>query len=762
MSFASIKFSIIAIIMMALTGCFSVELTAPDSVEQNSILTMTATPIDNEGEVSYQWTINNSVISEDATHHVMLPTLGEYTLTVVAIDAKGNEDTQTKTVSVIAQPSLNSDFSFAINVSDKTGFAITEAPVTINGTTVITDQYGLAQFDGISQTSLMLVSASKEGYLTQAYQYNFDAAQESATATLTLQNINPISHTVDSSSAIDITETELHTKLILEPNSFVDANGNPVTGDVEVTITPVDVRAVDNAFLGGAQALTTTGTPVALISTGMADYQFSQNGAAVSLAKGATAIIEMDLVVTTGDDGRVFAEGDSIEMWWFDTTTGFWIEDGVGSVELSDTSETGLKLVATVDHFTTWNWDYYFGDESATLTFKCLKDGQPLASDENCQITVASATINREYNASTAGVTAINTAPNVTYSVIGNMTSGSSLWTGSTAFTSVAGSNEVNVDLAFTPTKTGYVQCRVINDAITNIVPCFTAVSSDSIGDQFLDASEFINYRAPFSYVQGDVLTLSSFVGEDYNRSTLIETAGVNGTLDIEVVFDIQVGSLQCSVVLDGSIAEYFPCEALITADDGSSVAIFPEYFSGTPLKAEFPYSKDTSGLTIEVASVFNGAELRERGDNVGGYFMSGEPTELYLNLMTEAPVANVIYEIQSENIYSVKCVKGADYRDERYPGVPVEAPIVGEEVDCEISIYTSFERPIFQGNINELTFPDILPVWMNGKLYLENTTDIIGYAYNRIGHAAGNASYDLEIDAVNKVIIFTLNEELM
>jgi hypothetical protein len=44
----------------------------------------------------------------------------------------------------------------------------------------------------------------------------------------------------------------------------------------------------------------------------------------------------------------------------------------------------------------------------------------------------------------------------------------------------------------------------------------------------------------------------------------------------------------------------------------------------------------------------------------------------------------------------------------------------------------------------------------------LENTTDIIGYAYNRIGHAAGNASYDLEIDAVNKVIIFTLNEELM
>jgi len=750
MSFASIKFSIIATIMMALTGCFSVELTAPDSIEQNSIFTMTATPTDNEGDVSYQWSINNSVISENSTHHTMLTALGEYTLTVVAIDEKGNEDTQTKTVSVVAQPSLTPDFSFAINVSDKEGFAITEAPVTINGITVITDQYGLAQFDGISQTSLMLVSASKEGYLTQTYQYNFDAAQENATATLTLQSINPISHIVDSSVAIEITEIELHTKLILAANSFVDANGNPVTGDIEVTITPVDVRAVDNAFLGGAQALTTSGEPVALISTGMADYQFSQSGSAVSLAKGAEAVIEMDLVVATGDDGRVFAEGDTIEMWWFDTVTGFWIEDGVGSVELSDTSETGLKLVATVDHFTTWNWDYYFGNESATLTFKCLKDGQSLTSDENCQITVSSTTINREYNASTAGVTALNTAPNVTYSVIGNMTTGSSLWTGSTTFTSVAGSNEVNIGMALTPTKTGYVQCRVINNAITSIAPCFTVVSSGSMGDQFVDALGFMNYRAPFTYVQGDVLTLSTSVGENFNRSTLIETAGVNGTLDIEIVFDVQVGSLQCSVMLDGSSAEFFPCDALVTADDGSSVAIFKEDFYGTSPKAEFPYSKDTSGLTIEVASIFDTAVLREIGDNVGGFFMSGQPTELYIDLTTEAPVANVVYDIQSENIYSVKCVKGEGYYD---PG-SIFNP--GDEVDCDFTLYSPMENVIFDGNISELTSPDILPVWMNGKLYLENATENFGYARKRVGNYR-NSSEAFEIDTVNKVIKFTL-----
>ena len=231
------------------------------------------------------------------------------------------------------------------------------------------------------------------------------------------------------------------------------------------------------------------------------------------------------------------------------------------------------------------------------------------------------------------------------------MTSGSSLLTGSTPFTSVYSSNEVNVDLALTPTKTGYVQCRVINNAVTSIAPCFTVVSSGSMGDQIVDASEFINYRAPFTYVQGDVLMLSTSVGENFNRSTFIETAGVNGTLDIEIVFDVQMGSLQCSAILDGASAEFFPCDALVTSDDGSSVAIFKEDFYGASPKAEFQYSKDTLGLTIEVASVFDAAVLRERGDNAGGYFMSGQPTELYLDLTTEAPVANVTYEIQSENI---------------------------------------------------------------------------------------------------------------
>ena len=737
MSLRLMKSSVIAMIMMALTGCFSVELDAPASVEQNSIFTMTATPLEAEGIVSYQWTLNDAVISEDDIHHTMLPTLGDYTLTVIATDEAGNEDTQSQKISVIAQASLNVNFSFGINVSDKSGFALSEVPVTINGTTVNTDQYGLAQFDGISQTSLMLVSAAAEGYLTQTYQYRFDAAQESAVANLTLQNVNPESHVVDSTEAIDITETELHSKLILAANSFVDGNGNAVTGEVEITITPIDIRAVDNAFLGGGQALTDSGEAVALISTGMVDYQFSQNGSAVSLAEGVTAIIEMDLAVTTGDDGRVFAEGDTIEMWWFDPATGFWIEDGMGTVQLSSTSETGLKLVATVEHFTTWNWDYYKQDDRSSITFNCLKNGQSLASNESCQITASSTSISRQFIASSEGVTAINTPPNVTFSVVAAITTGNALWSGSVTMTTVPGDNVVSVNMESRIAEMGYIQCRIINSAVTSIVPCNTVISAGSIAPHDVDTTGSNNYRAGFPYVRGDVLNIAVTLESGLSQTIMIDTAGTNGTLDIEVIFDIKFGSLQCSATLDSTDIEFFPCNALITDGEDSVFPIYTGDFSGNPPKASFTYSRDAQELAIEVASIFDAARLREYN---GRYYISGRGTLDSIDLTSEPAISNIQYDVNSESVYAFKCIDDT-----------------GDNVECNITWYNSMETIIFSGAIGDLSGPDIIPTWMNGKVFIESPLSGFGSARDMDQNIY---SEETEIDVINRIITFTFGNE--
>jgi hypothetical protein len=752
MSLILIRFSVIALTMMTLSGCFdldlhhhgsgdpeppySVALNAPDTVRQNTVFSMTATSTENEGAVSYQWTLNDDVISEDPSHHTMLTVLGDFTLTVFATDEAGNEDTQSKVISVVAQASLNPDFSFDINVSDKAGYALQQAPVTINGTTVMTDQFGLAQFVGISQTSLMLVSASKAGYLTQTYQYSFDAMQESAVASLTLQNINPVSHIIDSTQATNITETELHTKLMLDANSFVDGQGNPVTGDVEITITSIDIRAVDNALLGGGLALTESGEAVIFISTGMADYRFSQNGSAVSLADGANAIIEMDLAVTTGDDGRIFVEGDTIEMWWFDPQTGFWIEDGLGDVQLSDTSETGLKLVASVNHFTTWNWDYYKQEDRSSITFNCLKEGLPLAVNESCQMILTSMSINRNFDVSSEGRTVINTPPNVAYSVAAKLTTSNSLWSGTAAITTVPGDNIVSVNMVSIATQTGYVQCRIINDAVTTIVPCKTEITGGVLLDQEADSVGFTNYRASFNYLKADVLDISSTTGSGLNQMTSIDTSNINGILDIEIIFDIQYGSLQCSATLNGSDMQYFPCDALVEDSEGLIFPVWVDDFSGNPLKANFTYSKNAQALDIEVASILDEARLNQ---SINGYYVTGIPTLVSVDLTSQSPVVMVSYDMNIDSLYSFKCVD-----------------VASNNLDCYIAWFAPMENLIFLGNINELSGPDILPTWMNGKLFIE--TPLSG---------SGNASVidqnlysdGFEVDTINKIITFTLVE---
>jgi hypothetical protein len=726
---------------------FSVELNTPDTVEQNTLFTLMATPEQNEGAVSYKWTLNNIVTPEEVSvsRHLMLPVVGDYVLRVFATDEAGYEFIGVKSISVVAQASLNTDFSFGINVSDKSGYALSEVPVTINGTTISTDQFGLAQFDGISQTPLMLVSASKEGYLTQTYQYSFDATQENAMATLTLQGINPVSHTIDSTQAVDVTETELHTKLMLDANSFVDDKGVAVTGDVKITITPIDIRAVDSAFLGGGQALTNSGEAVALISTGMADYQFTQNGSAVSLAEGASATIEMDLAVATGDDGRIFADGDTIEMWWFDTKTGFWVEDGVGTVALSDTSETGLKLVAVVNHFTTWNWDYYKQDDRSSITFNCLKDGQALATNESCQITASSISINRQMVAGSEGVTAVNTSPNVTYSVTANLTSGDALWSGEATITTVAGDNAVSINMAPITTQTGYVQCRIINHTVTSIVPCNNVITAGSIGPQNIDTAEFNNYRASFIYVKNDSLGISTTLNGGSNQTTLIDdTNSINGTLDLEIVFDIKLGWLKCSATLNGGDMEYFPCDALVTDSEGIESPIWAKDFSGTPLRTSFTYTKDAQDLRIEVVSIFDEAEIYQEE----GYDVGGEPRVIDIDLTTESAVAHATYDVSPENLYTFVCI------DEE-----------GSNLDCDINWYNSVETLIFSGNITELSGPDILPKWMNGKIFIGEL--------NSDGSPVGTGearweinvqelyfeSNDPDVDIENRVITFTLTK---
>ena len=166
-----------------------------------------------------------------------------------------------------------------------------------------TDATGTANFTGIPLNPVMVVTAEKAGYLDQSYRYEFTGDRDDASVVLTMSaKAAPIAFNNSTPSTV---ETDaLNTQISLPANAFIDAEGNPVTGDIDLAMTPIDIRQIGAAFPGGGQALTADGEVVALVTTGMIDFDFSQNGQPLQLAPGTAADIEMDLVSNIGEIGR--------------------------------------------------------------------------------------------------------------------------------------------------------------------------------------------------------------------------------------------------------------------------------------------------------------------------------------------------------------------------------------------------------------------------------------------------------------------------
>lgn len=144
------------------------------------------------------------------------------------------------------------------------------------------------------------------------------------------------------------------------PGSFVTPDGKPVSGTVQIDITPYSAAGNPEGF-PGTPYLRQDGVDGIMVSMGMADFSFSQNGQPLKLAPGKTARISIPLYAATTPDGRLLKPGDTVPVWSMDDSTGQWRQaTGIsGVVVASPDSPTGLAMQADVDHFSWWNCDYF-------------------------------------------------------------------------------------------------------------------------------------------------------------------------------------------------------------------------------------------------------------------------------------------------------------------------------------------------------------------------------------------------------------------
>ena len=135
--------------------------------------------------------------------------------------------------------------------------------------------------------------------------------------------------------------------VVVPPNALVDATGAPVTGTVQVSLTPIDPSNGDEltAAPGDFQAAQ-AGQPTMLESYGMVEITIRRGEEKLQVANGQT--IELHIPKPAG----MATPEPTIPLWSYNETTGIWDEEGTATWDA-----TTSTYVAKAPHMSTWNCD---------------------------------------------------------------------------------------------------------------------------------------------------------------------------------------------------------------------------------------------------------------------------------------------------------------------------------------------------------------------------------------------------------------------
>ena len=176
----------------------------------------------------------------------------------------------------------------------------------------------------------------------------------------------PITFSLDNGGEMTNALSPTRVSVTVPPNAFEFEDGTLAVGPAEVRITEIDIEDLngESAWAPNLMGINEdTGVTSALVSLGMSDFHFSQNGRELQLRPGMTATIKADMVSTSlvPNGGTEVVEADvgmAVGLWYYDTHDMIWKEEGESFVVADNESETGLSLSGEVSHFSIWNYDY--------------------------------------------------------------------------------------------------------------------------------------------------------------------------------------------------------------------------------------------------------------------------------------------------------------------------------------------------------------------------------------------------------------------
>jgi PKD repeat protein len=355
---------------------------APDGVAAGSAATFDAgASTDADGDpLVYSWEFMNGGSAKRGGGRQIaqaFATPGTYTVRLTVADGRGGVASATRDVVVTAGPAPAGIVDTLVVVRDLAGtslagVAITSADAAAAATTGADGRASIATARGV----VGVLRLAKAGYVDQLRSVALPAGAESGYLEATMALREPALTLADAALGGTLVGKD-GASVVFAANSLVDAAGVPVTGPVQVALTPIDVAANVHAFPGRFEGLRANGTSGLILSYGTVEFALTAAGRPVQLAPGRNATIEIPSYVGKHRDGSLIKAGDATPLWSLDETTGGWVEEGSGTVVASATSPSGFALRAEVTHFTWWNSDAFlaapFGP-GARPKPKCLVD----------------------------------------------------------------------------------------------------------------------------------------------------------------------------------------------------------------------------------------------------------------------------------------------------------------------------------------------------------------------------------------------------
>lgn len=308
-------------------------------------------------------------------------TAGSYEVSLVVRNAAGARAEAKHTIEVTAGPAAEGESEIAVDVRDSLGSVIAGAKVKTTLGEQTTDEKGRATVR-VPRGPATMLWVTHPNFASHARRVQVDKElDEGGYRVVMIKRADP--QTVENVEAGAVVEGADGTRLTLPKNALVGPDGKRVTGDVEVSLTPLDTPSTPFAFPSGIEAIDENFERVALASFGVVEVEITQDGKRLDLAEGARATLDIPIYATRSATGEPLSLGGTIPLWSLDEATGIWIQEGQGTI-VEGSSRAGFALRSELGHFSWWNCDEPF--PTGFLTVKCCADTD---GDGECNIATA-------------------------------------------------------------------------------------------------------------------------------------------------------------------------------------------------------------------------------------------------------------------------------------------------------------------------------------------------------------------------------------